>query len=924
MKYNHKTTLLVILLITVLCSFSTYAADPLVTIGNLRTEMLQNPEGIDVVKPRLSWELSGSQRGIIQTGYQILVASSPEKLAASQADLWDSGKINSDASVHVQYNGAVLKSRNRAFWKVKTWTSRGETAWSSPASWSMGLINYVDWKGRWIGMDKLFPWDSETQWSRLSARYLRKEFEAKKSIKTATAYIMGMGMYELYLNGDKVGDYVLAPGPTDYTRGVKYNTYDVTKYLKQGKNAIGTILGNGRFYTMRQAYKPNKHKTFGYPKLMMNLEIEYTDGSKETVVSDPTWKLTADGPIRTNNEYDGEEYDATKEMPGWNKAGFDDSKWLQATLVQEPGGMYEAQMNENMKVMNTFKPRSIKLLKPGTWIVDMGQNFAGWLKINLNGKRGDKITLRFSETLQSSGELFVKNLRDAKVTDVYTLKGGARESWEPTFVYHGFRYVEVSGFPGTPTVDNFEGRVVYDDMKTAGSFATSNNTINQIYKNAYWGILSNYKGMPVDCPQRNERQPWLGDRTTGAYGESFIFDNGRLYAKWLNDIRQSQKEDGSIPDVAPAFWRYYGDNVTWPATYMMVADMLYRQYGDLESIRTHYGSMKKWMDYMAGKYTEDGIITKDKYGDWCVPPESKEMIHSRDPARQTAGELLASATYVKLCAVMANFASLQGKKDDAADFISRASSIKDAFNRKFFDASAGRYSNNTVTANLLPLMFNMVPEGEKDKVVKNISEKILVENKGHISTGVIGTQWLMRGLSSSGRSDIAWKIATNTDYPSWGYMAANGATTIWELWNGNTADPAMNSANHVMLLGDLIIWYYENLGGIKSAEDAPGFKKIIMKPEMISGLDYTNASYRSMYGEIKSDWKKSGNTFSWAVSIPANSSATIYIPASAAAKVKEGKGKASSADGIKFLKMEGNRAVFEAASGNYVFTSVIN
>ncbi|KAA8486287.1 alpha-L-rhamnosidase [Arcticibacter tournemirensis] len=921
MKHKSILYLIIFPLFLLTTGMNVYGKADVVSLQNLRTELLVNPVGIDVTQPRLSWEIRSAARATVQTAYQVLVASSEEKLSANEGDLWNSGKVGSDASVHVKYNGTDLKGNARCYWKVKVWTNKGESAWSSPATFTIGLLNSIDWKGRWIGMDRSFPWDSETQWSRLSARYLRKEFETKKTISRATAYIIGLGLYELYLNGQKVGDQVLAPGPTDYFKGVKYNAIDVTGMLKPGKNAVGTILGNGRYYTMRQAYKPYKIKTFGYPKMLFNLLIEYSDGSNEAIVSDDSWKLNADGPIRSNNEYDGEEYDANKEMPGWNTSGFDDSKWLKATFVQEPGGTYEAQMNENMKVMATIKPVSIKKLKANTYILDMGQNFAGWLRMRVKGSKGDTVKLRFGEDVQANGELYVRNLRDARSTDVYILKGGVQESWEPTFVYHGFRFVEITGYPGTPAIEDFDGRVIYDDMKTTGGFLTSDATINQVYKNAKWGILSNYKGMPVDCPQRNERQPWLGDRTTGAYGESFIFDNSRLYAKWLDDIRQSQKEDGSIPDVAPAFWRYYSDNVTWPSTYMTIADMLYRQYGDFESIRKHYDSMKKWMDYMAAKYTRDGLITKDKYGDWCVPPESKEMIHSRDPKRQTDGVLLASATYVHASSLMGKFAKLLNKNEDAAEFAARASAIKDAFNKKFFDPGKGQYSNNTITANLLPLVYGIVPENSREKLMTSIADKIMIENKGHIGTGVIGTQWLMRGLTANGRPDIAYRLASNRDYPSWGYMAENGATTIWELWNGNTANPEMNSANHVMLLGDLVIWYYENVAGIKSDPDAPAFKKIIMKPEMIDGLTYARASYQSVHGLVKSDWKKAGKTFIWNISVPANTRALVYIPASSAEKVKEGKKAASASDGLKFLKMEGNRALFEAGSGDYSFTS---
>lgn len=891
-------------------------------LQNLRVEMLSEPLGIDVVQPRLSWELSGSERGLKQTAYQVLVASSLENLEKGIADLWDSGKKESGQSQHVIYTGKVLRSKNKAFWKVRVWTNKDDNIISEASKWSMGLLNPVDWKGRWIGMDRSFSWDNEGQWSRLSARYFRKEFKASKQIKSASVYIMGMGLYELYINGFRIGNHVLAPVPTDYTKGVKYNVFDVTACLKEGSNAIGTILGNGRFYTMRQDYKPYKIKTFGYPKMLLNLEVTYADGSSETISTDDTWKLTADGPIRSNNEYDGEEYDARKEMPGWNTTGFDDAQWLKAQYVQEPGGMYEAQMTPNMKIMATVKPVSIKQLKPGVFIMDMGQNMAGWIKMKVKGKKGQQVSLRFAETLQKNGELFVENMRDAKVNDLYILKGEGLETWQPSFVYHGFRYVEIKGYPGTPLAENFEGEVVYDEMQTVGSFKTSNSTINQVYKNAYWGILSNYKGMPVDCPQRNERQPWLGDRTTGAYGESFIFNNGRLYAKWLDDIQQAQKADGSIPDVAPAFWRYYGDNVTWPGTYISVANMLLNQYGDTRSVARHYDSMKKWIFYMSERYMEGNLITKDKYGDWCVPPESKELIHSRDPKRQTDGVLIASATYYDLLLKMKNFAELLDKPADAALYLGLSEKIKEAFNAKFLDKSTFRYGNNTVTANLLPIYYNIVPEDLKAKVFKSIEDKILVEDKGHISTGVIGTQMLMRGLTQNGRSDIAYKMATNRDYPSWGYMVENGATTIWELWNGNTASPKMNSQNHVMLLGDLVVWYYENLAGIKSFEQT-SFKQVEMNPTFTAGLDSVHAFYYSAYGKIESNWKKQGDLLNWEITVPGNTTAVVYIPAKSARDVKERTKEASKAEGIKFIKMDNDRAVYEVGSGKYNFTSKI-
>lgn len=895
-----------------------------IRLNYLRTELLVNPEGIDTKNPRLSWELSGKQRGLKQTAYQVLVASSPEKLASNEGDLWDSGKVNSKKATWVNYDGKLLKSREDAFWKVKIWTNHGESTWSEPAYWSMGLLHHADWKGRWIGMDRSFPWDREDRFSRLSARYFRKEFEAPKEIKKAKAHIIGLGLYEFYINGQRVGDQVLAPVPTDYSQNVKYNSFDVTNHFQKGMNAVATVLGNGRYYTMRQDYKPYKIKDFGYPKMLLNIDVEYTDGTSETFRTDNTWKMTADGPIRTNNEYDGEEYDARKEMPGWKETGFVDSQWLNAEYVQEPFGALEAQMTENMKVMETIQPVDITRRDDGGYILDMGQNMVGWIKMKVEGERGDKVTLRFAEVLNEEGGLAVDNLRDAKVTDVYTLKGGGEEIWEPSFVYHGFRYVEITGYPGLPTLEDFAGQVVYDAMETVGTFKTSDPITNKIFENAYWGIRGNYKGMPVDCPQRNERQPWLGDRPTSAYGESYIFDNGKFYAKWLDDIQHGQKADGSIPDVAPAYWNYYSDNMTWPGTYLHVADMLYRQYGNVEPIEKHYPSMRKWLQYMENRHMDENyILTKDSYGDWVAPPATIEEGKGLSANVKHPSELISTAYHYYYLKLMQKFARIAGKDYHIEEYEKLASEVLNAFNTKFFNSEDGYYGNNSLTDNLLPLYFEMIPSKHKEAVFENIIHIIEERNNGHLSTGVIGTQWIMRSLTENGRPDLAYKLASNTTYPSWGYMVENGATTIWELWNGNTAAPNMNSYNHVMLLGDLIIWYYEDLAGIKSSESEPGFKQIVMKPIVPDGLDFVEASYNSIHGQIKSSWRKDKKKLSWNISVPGNTTAIIYVPARSEKDVRESGKATSSADGVKFLHLEGDRAVFEIGSGEYSFSSRI-
>ena len=758
-------------------------------VTDLRTEQLKNPLGIDIRHPRLGWRIESDEQNVMQTAYHILVASSPELLAQGKGDCWDSGKVKTDASQWITYQGETLKRNTPYYWKVKVYTHTNETDWSEPASWSMGLLNEADWQGQWIGLDRPAPGDSETQWSRLAARYLRKEFALTKEVKRATVHIAGMGLYELFINGQRIGEQVLAPAPTDYRKTILYNTYDVTPQL-QKENAIGVILGNGRFYTMRQNYKPYKIPTFGYPKLRLNLIIEYTDGSRQTIASDISWKLTTEGPIRSNNEYDGEEYDARKELGDWNRTGYDDTNWIPAGRVSIPSGTLRAQMMPGMKVTESLKPVSIR--KQGDkHILDIGQNMAGWLRIRIKGQAGDSIRLRFAERLQADGEIFTKNLRDAHCTDIYVVSGREPQdtTWAPRFVYHGFRYVEISGYPNAKTED-FTAEVVDDEMAHTGTFTCSDETLNQVLHNAFWGIRSNYKGMPVDCPQRNERQPWLGDHAMGSWGESLFFNNHALYNKWTRDIREAQREDGCIPDVAPAYWNYYSDNVTWPATLLLVCDMLFTNYGDRRAIEENYPALKKWVSHIREYYlTKEFIITKDKYGDWCVPPESLEMIHSNDPARKTDGALIATAYYLKVLQLMHRFASLQGLTAEAEEWGALEGRIKDAFNARFLHVKEGTspvpghtlypdsifYGNNTVTANILPLAFGLVPKQYMDEVAKNTVATIITTNKGHISTGVIGTQWLLRELSRRGHADVAYLLATNKTYPSWGYMAAQGA-----------------------------------------------------------------------------------------------------------------------------------------------------
>lgn len=846
-----------------------------VKVDSLKVEMQENPVGVGTSTPRFSWQIASSVQDIHQKAYRIQVARSEQDLKKETNLLWDSGDVPDDESVLIPYEGEALLSREVYYWRVKAITNQGETAWSKTGHWSMALLNASEWQAKWIGEDTLSnPGETGRGDTRLAARYLRKPFESAKRVKRAVLYISGLGAYEAYINGQRVSDDILAPTVSWYPERVYYNVHDVTRLMWKNDNLLAVKLGNGRYFGMRES----DTQVFGLPRLLAQLEIEYTDGTCEMVVSDESWEVTSKGPVVANNEFDGEEYDARKELPLWNLIR-DDTAWKQADIMAAPGGTLTAQPNPNIRIQEELTPVSITGLPGGKFILDMGQNMVGWIAINrLKAKKEQPITLRFAETLNPDGTLYVANLRGAKVTDIYTPAKDGPFSWEPSFVFHGFRFVEIEGLDYQPELSNFTGKVIYDQMETTGQFETSDKTINQLVKNAYWGIRGNYRGMPTDCPQRDERQGWLGDRATGCFGEAFLFNNALLYSKWLQDIEDSQSPEGSISVVSPRYWTLYNDDVTWPAAYFYGAKMLWHQFGDTRPIEKHYASMKRYLERIQEVSMKDYILTKDTYGDWCMPPESQELIHSRDPNRRTAGAVLSTTMYYSLLELMSEFALLTGNEQDITAFEELAAKVKEAYNNRFFDDETARYDNNTVTANILSLRLGLVPEGREQEVFDNIVQKTEVDFDGHVSTGVLGIQHLMRGLTEHGNVDLAYKIATNRTYPSWGYMIDKGATTIWELWNGDTADPAMNSGNHVMLLGDLLIWYYEDLAGIKNHPESIAYKKLLMEPKFPEGLHHVKATYRSVRGDIHSEWRKDEDGFNWNITIPGNSSATVKLP----------------------------------------------
>lgn len=853
--------------------------DTPVCFGKLTVEGRVEPMGLDDLHPRFGWQLLSAENNVRQTSYRIIVYPNDQTTnLLNDQIVWDSGEVQSDSSQWVAYKGPALQPNKEYFWQVKVTTNKGTSDWSPMQKWSTGLLSASNWKGEWIGLDSLTDDVVMERHSRIAARHLRKDFSISKPVKRATVHVCGLGYYILNINGQRVGDYLLAPAPTQYDKVAIYDTYDVSAFVSPKLGGLGTIeavLAGGYFFPMTQNYQTNVRSSYGMPKLKLNLIIEYEDGTSETIATDSTWQVAIDGPIRYANLYDGTLIDYRKEPTRWESLTTNPS-------IGEEGSDYLLRGNTigGVKAYATEQIAGIKKTGENKFILDFGTNNTGRIYLpSVTIPAGDTITVRYAELLEIEGKsvstplhyregqgvsLYTANLRQAQNTD-YFVGNGSPVTMTTEFLWHGFRYIEVTGLK-EKDARRIQRQLMTDDLLSTASISVDGNDdgmLNKILDNARRGILSNYKGIPMDCPQRDERMPWLGDRTMGCFGESYLTQNHTLYTKWLQDICDAQRIDGNISDVCPAYWRLYNGNITWPAALPFGMEMLRLQYGDERPIREHADNVKRFLQFAKRKSGKDGLITYDRYGDWCVPPASLTEVLTKDSTRMTDGALLSSCYYYYICKMMG--------MDDEAE------TTKAAINRTFL--KNGSYANGTVTANLLPLAMDIVPDADRDSVQANFVRRVTNGSEAHIDCGVIGISWLMRYLSKAGLGNIAWQIATTKTYPGWGYMVENGATTIWELWNGNTANPSMNSANHVMMLGDLIPWAYECLAGIAPDSEKPGFKHIIMKPDFsIRQLDGVSATYPSVYGEIRSRWEHSKGGIIWTVTIPANTTATLHLP----------------------------------------------
>jgi alpha-L-rhamnosidase len=795
---------------------------------NLRCEYLENPVGIDVKEPRFSWVLNHSERGQNQTAYQLIVST--DSLAES-ADVWDSGKVLSDRSLHVVFEGKPLESDRSYYWKVRYWDSQDNPSlYSQVARFDTGLLHAEDWEGEWIG----------------GKNQLRKAFPIDGSVERARVYVCGLGYYELRINGKRVGKNVLDPGYTTYEKRILYSSYDVTRLLEKGDNAVGVMLGKG--------WSPVR-------LLMLQLNIELEGGRTVSIVSDPSWKQT-DGPIVQDSLYDGEIYDARMETPGWDMPGYDETGWVPVETGIFPKGTLSAQMIPPIQVMDTIVPMNITNPQKGVYVFDMGQNFSGWVELKVSGPRGSEVRLRHAELLYENGMINQENLRSAKAEDIYILKGEEAEIYQPRFTYHGFRYVELTGFPGVPNMETIRGKVVHSAVKQVGSFSCSEPILNRLQHLIIWSQKTNLHSIPTDCNQRDERMGWLGDAHLTAEQAMMNFDMGAFYTKFIRDIQDVQDKEGALTDTVPHIWGQRPADPAWGTAYPLLCWYMYRYYGDESILKTQYDGVKEYVEFLRSKANDD-LLEFSHYGDWVA-------------IEKTPGDFVSSFYYYYDVLILTKMAEALGYDAEIKTYKALSERIKTAIHKKYFDAETKNYANGTQTANLLPLYLDIVPDEQTGAVYGNLRSDILYKNNTHLTTGIIGTKYLLDVLTKHHACDLAYELATQTTYPSWGFMIASGATTLWELWQHKTG-PSMNSHNHPMF-GSVGTWLYQALVGIKQPEGESGFQNILIQPHMVRDLRYVNGLIHTPRGRIHCSWSRSARSLSLEVTVPVNAQAEIHLP----------------------------------------------
>lgn len=878
----------------------------------LRTEY--GSKVVDTSQPRFSWILADSARGAGQTAYQVLVASKAADLTEKKADMWNTGKVESAQSVFVTYHGAPLQSGNRYFWMVRTWDQDGNaTDWSIPAFFDTGL-GENDWEARWIGS---YASEVKTDGGRPRSILLRDEFNLGRNIERAMAYVTGLGSYQFFLNGKKVSDDLLTPGWTDYPTRIMYQVYDVTGYLVRGKNAAGMILGNV-WYSSGLGWKGGQTYSNGPMMGLVQMEVEYTNGEKEVIATDGSWTW-AFSPLVKNSLYHGETYDARLEQEGWNTAGTGTEGWEQVHVFENRDAVLSAHTSPPIRVTRHIEPVHTSELENGTYVFDMGLNMTGGIRLQVEGPEGTEVVMKFAELLHEDGSVAQENLRSAEATDRYILKGDGLETWEPMFTYHGFRYVEISGLPHPPEAGTVTGLNYHNAADETGSFKCSNDLINTIQSNIENGQRSNMFSVPTDCPQRDERLGWMGDAQIFAATSCYNMDMSGFYAKWVRDIADSQSPEGWVTDVNPAIVVTDPAKPAWGDAFVIVPWEMFRFYSDTSILEKYYSDYREWVEYMRKNAESDGLYIYDRdgwggYADWIAVVESPK-------------QPVSAAYYYYSTKLLARFAGILGMTEDMAEYTQLATEIRNAFQKRYFNAGDAIYEGGTQTALLLPVNFSLTPVDTKKAVVAHLLEDV-VERGYHPSTGFLGTKYLLPTLSDYGYHEAAWKTATSKDYPSWGYMAVNGATSMWELWNSDTEPPdRMNSRNH-FALGSIGEWFYSHLAGIRIDEDHPGFKHSIISPMPADGLDWVKGKIETPYGTLRSTWKKESGLFTLDLRIPANTTATVYIPVLEGARmelyeggkvlVKDG-AETPAIKGVELKSVSEEHITVDVTSGSYRF-----
>lgn len=839
-------------------------------IDELKCEYAKEPINIDIEYPTFSWVIPSKLNGQKQKAYQITVSKNKDFTKL----IWDSGKVNSSDSGPIIYAGQNLKSNTSYFWKVLVWDSEDRIHESEIAGFATAFLHPNEWKAKWISAKskpeaslpngflksvKEQQTLSDTIIHNGRSLLLRNEFECKSNIKSARVFVTGLGYYELYLNGNRVGDHVLSPAKTNYAKEILYDTYDITEQLKNGKNVFGIHLGNGWFNPYKKWWEEYRMQWFGAKRAILQLEIIYKNGEKDLIITNENWKYKQ-GPILYNCVYDGELYDATQESVGWSDVNYVDVDWKNVNIAESSKKVLRSQTMQAVKVVQKINSVKVTNPKPGVLIYDMGQNFAGWAKITVKGKMGTRLHLQFAEDLHKDGTIDITSNENAKAEATYILKGKGVETYEPRFTFYGFRYVEVTADADLPEIKKMEGCVVHSANAQTGYFECGNKTINKIHHATVWSQKSNMLGYPMDCPQRDERLGWMGDAQVTVEEAMFNFDMARFYGNWITGIRKNQhNETGDIPIISP---RPYirDEGVEWSSTYINLIWKYYVFYGDKRILKENYNAMKKFMKFLDGE-SVDLILKQGWIGDWGSLVKGWE---------EGEPESVPTAFYFWNSKILSKIAKVLGEDKDVEYFSLKAENIKNAYNKKYFNLDKMEYNKGSQMANAFPLFLGIVPDIYKKEVLKNLVDDIINKNNGHITTGVLGSKYMIDVLSMEGRADVAYLLATQTGYPSWSDMVKN-RTTMSEFWT------LKQSHNHVMT-GSIDAFFYKTLAGINPNEKYPGFERVIIKPYIPETLPYVNASVETIKGKVEVSWKNDKTELNLKIKIPANMLADVYIP----------------------------------------------